>query len=218
MTYAAIEADAAAEGLDIMGAFHPGVDDGAPDGTGTLILLGPREPGFWARIEASPESALPDKVDRWSTRVIGGLAERQGATALFPFGGPPYQPFVSWALKTGRVWSSPVSLMVHDTAGLFLSFRGALALAARLDLPAPPAAGPCATCAGSPCLSACPARALTGGGYDLSSCHAFLDTNAGADCMNSGCAVRRACPVSARYGRLAGQSAHHMRHFHRTTP
>jgi epoxyqueuosine reductase len=217
MTLDEIAASAAAEGLDVMGAFHADAGDRTPAGTGTLVLLGPLEPGFWPRLAASPEWTLPDPVDRWSERVIGGLAEQLGAAALFPFGGPPYQPFVSWALKTGRVWSSPVSLMVHDTAGLFLSFRGALAFHERLALPPTPPS-PCATCVDRPCLTACPAAALTGAGYDLPICHAFLDTAAGEDCMSQGCAVRRACPVSRRYGRLAEQSAHHMRHFHRKTP
>jgi hypothetical protein len=97
--------------------------------------------------------------------------------------------------------------------GLFASWRGALALAEAL--PADPAPSPCLTCAGKPCLTACPPVALTARGYDLPACHGFLDTTPGRDCMESGCAVRRACPVSSRYGRLAAQSAHHMRSFHR---
>ncbi len=95
-----------------------------------------------------------------------------------------------------------------------VSFRGALALRERLDLPpAPPA--PCLTCPERPCLSACPVGALTERGYDLPACHAYLDTAPGQDCMSSGCAVRRACPVSARHARMPEQSAYHMGQFHR---
>src|SRR5690606_13387586 len=99
-----------------------------------------------------------------------------------------WQPFIAWALRTGRVWNSPVMLLVHDTAGLFFSCRGALALPGRLALPAP-GPRPCATCA-APCLTACPPGALTRPGYDLPACHGFLGTAAGAECMGQGCAVR----------------------------
>jgi hypothetical protein len=94
-----------------------------------------------------------------------------------------------------------------------VSFRGALALKQALDLPPPPPC-PCEGCP-APCLTACPPRALTGAGYDVPACHAFLDRPEGADCMAAGCAVRRACPVSARHARMPEQSAYHMRQFHR---
>jgi hypothetical protein len=213
----ALQARLRAEGLDIFGGVHPAPDEPhLPGGTATLLLLGPHEPGFWARLTASAEwqDGRPDPVDRWSRRVIGRIACDLGAKALFPFAGPPWLPFQSWAERTGRAWPSPVRLLVHDIAGLMVSYRGALALKQRLALPPPPAAAPCDTCAGKPCLAACPPRALTGAGYDVPACHAFLDTAPGAGCLTLGCAVRRACPVSARYGRLPEQSAYHMRRFH----
>lgn len=205
----------AAHHLAVMGGFHPGPEDGAPQGTRTLLLVGPDEPGFWAHMTVQPEwlDGTPDPVDRWSRRVIGRLACDLGAKAVFPFGGPPYAPFQRWARATGRAWESPVRLLVHDVAGLMVSYRGALALKDRLDLP-PAGPRPCDTCA-APCLTACPAGALTGAGYDVPACHAFLDRPQGQDCLTGGCHVRRACPLSQSYGRVAGQSAYHMRQFHK---
>jgi len=204
-----------AEALDILGAFHPDDTDGAPAGTQTLLLLGPHEPGFWAAPQASPEFAdrLPDALDRWSTRVVTSLADQINATALFPFGGPPYQPFIAWARRSGRAWPSPAGLLVHDHCGLMVSYRGALALPERVNLPALPPC-PCDGCKARPCLSACPVGALGGAGYDVAACHGYLDTTPGQDCMSRGCAARRACPVSQSYGRLEAQSAFHMRSFH----
>ena len=214
-SHAGIASRAASERLEIFGGFHTTESDGAPKGTRTLLLLGPAEPGFWSHVTAAPEfrDGNPDPLDRWSRRVIGRLACDLGAKALFPFVGPPWQPFIAWARRSGRAWQSPVGFLVHDRAGLMVSYRGALALKARIDLPAPPDAPPCATCA-APCVSACPVGALSQSGYDTAACHAYLDTAPGADCMDRGCAVRRACPVSRSYGRLPGQSAFHMRRFH----
>jgi len=152
-------------------------------------------------------------VDRWSRRVIGRIACDLGAKALFPFGGPPYHPYYQWALRTGRVWDSPVRLLVHAGQGLMVSFRGALALKEAVGVP-PPAAKPCETCA-APCLVACPAGAITEAGYDVPRCHGFLDRPEGADCLSGGCLVRRACPLSQSYARLPEQSAYHMGQFHR---
>jgi hypothetical protein len=213
VTLADIAAAARAEGLTVLGAFHPVPADGAPAGCGTLALLAPDEPGFWTVFQAAPEfgDGRPDPLNRWSERVIGGLAERLGAAALYPFGGPPWPPFTAWARRTGEAWDSPVGLLVHARLGLFVSYRGALALPQRLDLPAP-GRRPCDGCA-RPCLGACPAGALGGAGYDLAACHRYLDTDPGRDCMGRGCAVRRACPVG-RGQRPEAQSAFHMAAFH----
>jgi epoxyqueuosine reductase len=198
--------------LDVLGGFACENDPSLPNGTRSLILIGPKEPGYWAHLQAQPEWGGADPVDRWSRRVIGQLACDLGAKALFPFGGAPYHPFYAWALRTGQVWDSPVKLLIHARQGLMVSFRGALALKQVIDLPAP-LCRPCDTCA-KPCLGACPVQALTENGYDLAACHGYLDQPQGGGCMNGGCIVRRACPVSASYARMAEHSAYHMRMFH----
>jgi epoxyqueuosine reductase len=214
MTLAALSAAARTRALAVLGGFHPNPDDDAPEGCGTLLMLGPDEPRFWPAFTASDEyrDGAPDPMDRWSRRVIGDWAADVGAQALYPFGGPPYLPFYRWALRTGRIHASPVNLLVHDAAGLFVSFRGALALRERIELPPPPPA-PCSTCADQPCLTACPVDALTPAGYDVPRCKSYLDTFAGQDCLTAGCLVRRACPVSHGFGRDPAQSGFHMRHF-----
>ncbi|OIP82883.1 MAG: ferredoxin [Rhodobacterales bacterium CG2_30_65_12] len=202
--------EAARQSLALIGA--------APDDEtgGSVLLLGPSEPGFWPAFTAAPEytDGWPDPLDRYSKRLIGALAARWGGTPAFPSDGPPFAPFIAWALASGRVWASPVGLLVHDLQGLWLSFRGAVRLPARLNLP--PGKNPCDTCAGQPCRSACPAAALTPEGYDVAACHAYLDAPAGADCLTRGCAARRACPVGVQYGRSEDQSRFHMKAFHPT--
>ena len=94
---------------------------------GTILLLGPHEPGFWPAICDSPEwrDGAADPVDRWSRRVITGLADRLGAQTHFPFGTHP-APFLTWALASNRAWTSPVGMLVQAEAGLMVSYRGAL--------------------------------------------------------------------------------------------
>lgn len=205
MTYSAIRTASAKHGLAILGGFHPSADE-------TLLLFGPN-PDFWAVLSASPEADHPDPVDRWSERVILLLAEQFNATPDVPFGGPPFAPFLQWALACGRCWSSPVGMLVHDQYGLMVSFRGAMTLPNRITLPALPGQSPCKTCATQPCRRACPVKALGKQGYDTARCHDFLDSSADQSCLSQGCAARRACPHSPK--RPNAQSAHHMAYFHR---
>jgi hypothetical protein len=214
MTYEGLETAAKARHLTLLGGFHPTQQDDVPQGCRTLLMLGPDEPHFWPAFTQSPEwlDGDDDPMDRWSTRVIGEWAGELGAEALYPFGGPPFKPFYSWALRTGRIHSSPVQLLVHDTAGLFVSFRGALAVLEEIVLPPAPSS-PCIHCTSKPCTTACLSSALTIEGYDVPMCKDFLGTPAGTENMTLGCNVRRVCPVSQRFGRMPAQSAYHMRQF-----
>ncbi len=209
VTWAAINDAASDAGLLVMGALH---QDGH-----TLVLLGAGG-GFWPRFSCSPEArdGRADPVDRWSTRVVGALATRFDAAAIYPFGGPPHAPFIDWAQKSGRAFHSPVGMLVHDTVGLMISYRGALEFTGEMAFPVVKGENPCNACAGQPCTTACPVGALGAAqAYDVAACHRHLDTPAGGDCMRLGCAARRACPLSRGAGRVPEQSALHMRAFHR---
>ena len=181
----------------------------------SLVLIGPAGGStWWAHVTASAEwqDQTPDPIDRWSKRVLSALAEDSAGRALFPSDGPPYPPFFRWAQDSGALWQSPVGMLVHAEAGLWVSFRGALALP--FDVTLPQAENPCIRCADRPCVTACPVGALTPTVYDVPTCHSYLDTNAGKDCLSSGCLARRACPVSQSHARLAAQSEYHMSRFH----
>ncbi|MFT7594146.1 MAG: hypothetical protein ACI8R4_001464 [Paracoccaceae bacterium] len=220
MSYAQVQTLAAKAGLLTMGALHPDRTQAKGLTGGTLILLGAAT-AFWPVFTASPEvqDGQPDPIDRWSTRVVGDLATHLNARAYYPFGGPPYTPFIDWALKSGRAFSSPTGMMVHDRVGLLISYRGALHFADPFDIPTATAtaASPCDSCADQPCTTACPVAALNAtAAYDLTACHTYLDTPPGQSCMIQGCAARLACPLSAGAGRHPNQSAQHMKAFHPT--
>jgi hypothetical protein len=221
MDIAAIEQSAAAEGLTLRGAFHPTAADavpGLPDGrpARTLLLLGNVGPGLWSSFAAAPEfgDGTPDPLNRWSERVIGALADALGARPLFPFGRPPYRPFVAWAKRAEPVAESPLGMLIHPDHGLWHAYRGALAFAGEIALPAPALRRrPCDTCAATPCLTGCPVGAFTTEGYDVTACARHVAAPAGADCLELGCRARHACPVGPELQYDPAQARFHMAAF-----
>ncbi len=202
----------AAHRLAVLGGFHPTASDNAPKECQTLLMIGPAS-GFWEQFKTSDEfkDQQANPIDRWSSRVLGGIAKTLTAEPLFPFGGPPYVPFISWALRSEQCFVSPVELLVHAQHGLMVSFRGALAFGERFDVPSP-SAPPCKTCISKPCLTACPAGVLNSQRYDVPGCHAYLRSTAGQSCKSQGCQVRRACPLHGAE-RNPEQSGFHMSAF-----
>lgn len=208
-------------GLALRGAFHPSPADAVPafpDGgaAGTLVLLGFAGGIGWPAFAASPEAAdgAPDRLDRWSRRMVDGLAARWSGMALYPFGGPPWLPFQRWARCAEPVFASPLGILIHPAWGLWHSYRGAVALRERLDLPArDAAASACESCVARPCLSACPVGAFTPGGYDVAGCAAHIASPAGIGCRAGGCVARRACPAGAERAYAAEEAGFYMENF-----
>jgi hypothetical protein len=206
-------------GMAFRGAFHPSPKDGVPafaDGapTLTLVLLGWTAGDQWPMFAASPEAHddLPDPINRWSKRLIDSIAAELGALTLYPFNGPPWLDFQSWALKAEPVHRSPLGLLIHPQWGLWHSYRGALGFRQQLEL-GPRSAGspPCEQCADRPCLSACPVSAFAAGQpYDDTACLQHLE-GAGEDCRSRACLARRACPIAADKRYSEPQASFHMR-------
>jgi hypothetical protein len=220
MDLESIERAAAAEGLSLRGAFHPEAADRVPDlpdgrPARTLVLLGNAGTGLWSAFAAAPEFAdgKADPLNRWSTRVIGGLAARFGARALFPFG-TPHRPFIAWAKRAEPVAESPLGMLIHPDHGLWHAYRGALAFAGEIALPLQGRRPrPCDTCADTPCLTSCPVGAFTTEGYDVTACARHIAAPAGADCLELGCRARRACPVGRDRQYDSAQARFHMAAF-----
>ena len=217
--FKAVLAAVEAEGLTSRGAFHVAADDWVPpftDGApaATLVLVGNAGPGImWTVFAASEEAAdgAPDALDRWSRRVVSRLANTLGGAAHFPFGGPPWLPFIRWAQRAGPAYPSPIGPLVHPDFGLWHAYRGAIAFRERLDLPPrDERPSPCESCTERPCLSSCPVGAFSTKGYDVDSCVAHIEKRAGARCLGEGCLARHACPIGREAAYDASQAAFHM--------
>ncbi len=208
-------------GLAARGVFCLADDEqaGALAQARTIVLIGIAGRFGWDAFAASEEvfDGTTHPLDRWSRRIIDGLAGELGAVALYPFSGPPFLPFQQWARRCDPVHPSPLGLLIHPRYGLWHSYRGALAFPEALAVPAlEAAASPCDSCAEKPCLGACPVGAFSAVGYDVPACVAHLRTPEGAECMGAGCRARRACLVAAEHAHGPDQAAFAMRAFLRT--
>lgn len=213
--------EAARHGLLVRGAFVPEEADGVPPLGGrpaqSLVLFGHAGSSLWPSFSGSPEfrDGAPDPLDRWSRRIGDSLAGRFGGMALFPFGGPPHQPFYRWARKAEALEPSPVGMLIHPQYGLWHAYRFALALSQPLEGAASPGAAqsPCNRCSAKPCLTACPAGAFTDGSHNVQRCVAYLQSTPAAACWTGGCRVRHACPEGQAYRYTPAQAEFHMRAF-----
>jgi hypothetical protein len=217
----ALRDEAQARGLALRGAFHPEPADRIPDlaqavPTATLVLFGNVGPSHWNAFRASPESCdgQADPLDRWSRRNLDAMAAPFGARVLLPFGGPPWHPFQSWAMRAEPVHKSPLGILIHPKWGLWHAYRGALAFRERFDLPERESStSPCDACIAKPCLATCPVDAVSPARFDAEACHGFVSAPAGSDCLHHGCAARRSCPVGVPYRYNDDQAAFHARAF-----
>jgi len=214
--YARLSAVAATLGIVCRGGFvlEPGeelpeVDAGRPSRTLVLLGFGAMQ---WSAFAASAEFAdgQPHPLDRWSVRVIGQLGTLFGARPLYPFGGPPWWPFQSWAQRAEVLHSSPLRILMHPRFGLWHAYRGALLFAGEFALPPRMSwPSPCESCATKPCIASCPAGAVTPNGFDRAACAAHVASPQGIACR-SGCLSRGTCPVAVSHRYSTEQATFHM--------
>ncbi|MEQ8193823.1 MAG: ferredoxin [Rhodospirillales bacterium] len=214
VSFSELETAVAAAGLILRGGFHPRAEDAVPGDPATLILVGNAGPAFWhaftreRRNEKSP-------MDAWTKRTVETFAAGLGARAMYPFEGPPYLPFQHWAQHCEPVHPSPIGALIHPVYGLWHAYRAALAFDEKISLPEKGTApSPCDTCADKPCLNTCPVGAFTPNSspvsYNVPACADFLASTEGEDCLDFGCAARRACPVGRDYIYPPAQARFHM--------
>ncbi len=219
-TYDQLCAAATAVGLACRGGFQPQEGDGVPvleeRCARTVVLLGFTGREQWAAFAASPEygDGALHPLDRWSKRVVDELARRFGARALYPFTGPPWWPFQRWAQRAERLYVSPLGVLMHADYGLWHAYRGALLMPETIDVPPLKAwSSPCESCRERPCLSACPAGAVTSERFLPERCHTHVVSEHGTACRACGCLARYACPVAAAHRYDAAQATFHLQAF-----
>lgn len=180
-----------------------------------IVIVGNAGPQMWQAFRTAPEYADggPDRLNRWTRRVLSKVATDLEIAIRFPFDGPPYFPFQQWMLATGAAFQSPIGLLIHPEFGLWFAMRGAFLVEGPLAGIETNLTSPCDTCANKPCLLTCPVSAFSPEGYDVPGCKAHLATPQGEDCMSLGCRARRACPVGTGHHYGSDQARLHMTAF-----
>ncbi len=223
--YAQLSDEVAAHGLAVRGGFTldpDGSDRADADrepirlATGVparaVVIIGNVGDAMWSHFEAE-RTPGPDPLDRWTTAVLGPIAERYGAEYRHP-SEAPYIPMQRWAMRADAVFPSPIGILIDPVHGLWHAYRGAFLFEDPLEgIPARASVtSPCLTCRDRPCLTECPVDAFDTTGYDATACRDHVKEADTADCVALGCAARRACPVgTTRY--TPDQVAFHMAHF-----
>ena len=200
-------------GFLMRGGFHPAGDDTVPGTPATLVLVGNAGPAMWDAFSAARrDEAAP--LDSWTRRTLDPVAAAFGATAVYPFDGPPHHPFQQWAKRSEAVHPAPIGALIHPDYGLWHAYRGALLFNEPLDLPTREVAdSPCSVCKARFCMRTCPVQAFIPGRYDVASCTGHLGGPAGLDCLEKGCKARRSCPIGLDYLYGPDQMRFHMERF-----
>lgn len=196
--------------MSVIGAFEP--DIGEIGDARAVVLIGNAGSAMWRRLSPRPDDPESHAIDNWTRDVLEPLAEEAGADIAFPFHGPPYHPFVSWAFRTGRCHKSPLGMAIHDQFGLWFALRAAFLFPEQLSLPPTAGVSPCNVCTDRPCLTACPVDAFDDEKYDYEACRAHVRQRPN-DCAAEGCRARRACPVAREFIYEPAHAAYHMRSF-----
>ena len=193
--------------------------------TRTVVVIGNGGRQFWHGFRDSA-AARPDSLrnrehpldDYTVERIEAALCprlDRAGAWYRLVY---PFQFFrglrVSFrhlAEAAGLAGPSILGIHLHPTYGPWLALRAALFTDRTLSAPAP-ARGfdPCATCVERPCVTACPARAVTpDAGSDVAACmdHRFHDPSGCAD----RCHARYACVYGREHRYADDELAFHQR-------
>ncbi len=164
-----------------------------------IILIGNAGRSMWAALKASG-IASDDPIDDFSVRAVSQwFAARfpsHRCTLLYP-GDAPVGLQTLGALA-GWHRPAPFMLGILPQWGSWFGYR--VALLADTDLPPTEplrAALPCEACATRPCVAACPAQAMSDGGFSLQKCAAYR-LQPESRCR-AGCVARDACPVGREH-------------------
>ncbi len=195
----------------------PDVSSGVP--AKFLVVLGNAGSSIWYHFMSSPEyrDGADDPLNRWSERIGHALAEQWHGKALFPFGKPPYHPFIRWAQKAEGLRQSALGLLMHPDYGLWHAYRFAIGLS--VDLVGLPTSQrqrhACDHCRNRPCLTTCPVRAFDGVSYDVEACYRYLEAHPDSPCRAT-CQARAACPEGVDYQYEPAHAAFHMEKFYQS--
>ncbi len=187
----------------------------------SIIAIGNGGGGFWKAFQRHARenpgwfergNPLDDFTQVVIEREISPALSTAGVphTVAYPFmGGSPTLDFMALGKAAGLGGASIIGVLVHPVFGPWIAFRAALLLEEELDAPGA-AAGfdPCPRCAARPCVSACPASAVSyPAGWNVPRCLTHRVEHE-AQCAPR-CAARAACVLGPEHRYPDDELAYH---------
>jgi hypothetical protein len=180
-----------------------------------LILLGNGGVRFWETMQRQRTRSMQDEdpVDNFFIRTVENIFDSVPDYRIIYPGNHllPLQPLGKLA---GWHHDSPLGLGIHPVMGLWFAYRGIIlsnssfipvAEESELD-----SESPCATCREKPCITACPAAAVTRSGLKIKPCSNYrLESD--SRCQTR-CISRLVCPIGRDYRYLEEQMSYHYGH------
>ena len=212
----AIDRDLSEIGLSSRGGFVIGEDEDLySQNWRSLVMIGNLGGRFWQYFDRRKYGHYDNPLDSWTKDILTPIGNKYGGKLVYPFEGPPYYPFIVWAIRSEGLSNSPLGMLMHPQYGLWHAYRGALLLEEECifkvraeDI------HPCDTCLEKPCLRACPVGAFKEGSeFDVKSCRDYMNSSLENDCMDNGCKARKACMIGVEYQFGRDQLRHHNLYF-----
>lgn len=173
-----------------------------------LILVGNAGRALWTALQASGFHSA-DPIDDFSVRAVAQWFAEQLPGRRYTVLYPGDKPVGLQALGRLAGWhhATPFKVGILPGWGSWFAYRAALL--ADTALPTTPplqVESPCLSCSAQPCITACPAQAMAGGGFALDKCVGYRRQP--DSLCRSCCVARDACPV----GREHRYHDDHLRH------
>ena len=173
-----------------------------------LVLIGHGGKALWDYVKAAG-IAGEHPIDDFTVRSIERcFAERLPANR-YRIVSPGDAPVGLQQLGALAGWhhAAPFMVGIDPDWGSWYAYRAVvLADTGFCPFPAVDRSHPCSRCVNRPCIAACPAQAMAGGGFSLARCAAYR-LQPGSACAFT-CQARLACPVGSAHRYDADQLRH----------
>ena len=173
-----------------------------------LILIGHGGKTLWDSVTATGVTS-ENPIDEFSVRMLAQWFDEQQTSHQYRIVFPGDEPIGLQTLGKLAGWHHPSPFMVgiNKEWGSWYAYR-AVALADTDLTPSVADQGksPCETCLDKPCMTHCPASALSVSGFDLKKCVDYRKSTRSV--CKASCVARISCPVGDHHRYCAEQIAH----------
>lgn len=173
-----------------------------------LVLLGHGGKELWERVKAAG-IAGEHPIDDFTVRSIERCFAEHLPANRYRIVYPGDAPVGLQQLGALAGWhhAAPFMVGIDPDWGSWYAYRAVvLADTGFCPFPAVDRSNPCSRCVNRPCIAACPAQAMAGGGFSLARCAAYR-LQPGSACAFT-CQARLACPVGSAHRYDADQLRH----------